>query len=75
MNCGAEKCCHKTGFAPVNGLKLYYEIHTRQPLILSHDGLADICDVRSEPACTVQGAQRYRRRIPGPRTQCRYRPS
>src|SRR5437660_11277576 len=31
----------KTGYAPVNGLKLYYEIHgTGEPLILLHGGLA-----------------------------------
>lgn len=30
----------KTGYAPVNGLKLYYEIHgTGEPLILLHGGL------------------------------------
>jgi pimeloyl-ACP methyl ester carboxylesterase len=30
----------KTGYAPVNGLKMYYEIHgTGQPLILLHGGL------------------------------------
>ena len=52
-----KSAAHKTGFAPVNGLKLYYEIRgTGQPLILLHDGVAGICDVRSEPACTIQGA-------------------
>ena len=31
----------KTGYAPVNGLKMYYEIHgTGEPLILLHGGLA-----------------------------------
>jgi pimeloyl-ACP methyl ester carboxylesterase len=31
----------KTGYAPVNGLNLYYEIHgTGEPLILLHGGLA-----------------------------------
>src|SRR3982074_1287812 len=30
----------KTGYAPVNGLKLYYEIHgTGEPLILLHGGV------------------------------------
>jgi hypothetical protein len=30
----------KTGYAPVNGLNLYYEIHgTGEPLILLHGGL------------------------------------
>jgi hypothetical protein len=30
----------KTGYAPVNGLKLYYEIHgAGRPLILLHGGL------------------------------------
>jgi len=30
----------KTGYAPVNGLKLYYEIHgAGEPLIVLHGGL------------------------------------
>jgi hypothetical protein len=30
----------KTGYAPVNGLKLYYEVYgTGQPLVLIHGGL------------------------------------
>src|SRR5882672_2724498 len=33
----------KTGYAPVNGLKLYYEIHgTGEPLILLHGGVVGI---------------------------------
>src|SRR5438876_539771 len=33
----------KTGYAPVNGLKLYYELHgTGEPLILLHGGLGSI---------------------------------
>lgn len=33
----------KTGYAPVNGLKLYYEIHgSGEPLILLHGGLGSI---------------------------------
>jgi len=33
----------QTGYAPVNGLKLYYEIHdTGQPLILLHGGIGAI---------------------------------
>lgn len=33
----------KTGYAPVNGLKLYYEVHgTGEPLILLHGGLGSI---------------------------------
>jgi hypothetical protein len=33
----------KTGYAPVNGLQLYYEIHgTGKPLILLHGGLGSI---------------------------------
>ena len=33
----------KTGYAPVNGLNLYYEIHgTGQPLILLHGGFGVI---------------------------------
>ncbi len=33
----------KTGYAPVNGLKLYYEIHGRgEPLILLHGGVVGI---------------------------------
>lgn len=33
----------KTGYAPVNGLKLYYEFHgTGEPLILLHGGLGSI---------------------------------
>src|SRR6266481_8723853 len=33
----------KTGYAPVNGLNLYYEIHgTGEPLILLHGGVVGI---------------------------------
>src|SRR5437879_7140868 len=33
----------RTGYAPVNGLKLYYEIHgTGEPLILLHGGVVGI---------------------------------
>ena len=33
----------KSGYAPVNGLKLYYEIHGKgQPLVLLHGGLGAI---------------------------------
>jgi pimeloyl-ACP methyl ester carboxylesterase len=33
----------KTGYAPVNGLQMYYEIHgTGQPLVLLHGGLSAI---------------------------------
>ena len=33
----------KTGYAPVNGLKLYYELHgTGEPLILLHGGLGSV---------------------------------
>lgn len=33
----------KTGYAPVNGLRLYYEFHgTGEPLILLHGGLGSI---------------------------------
>ena len=35
-----SKTAVKTGYAPVNGLNLYYEIHgTGEPLILLHGGL------------------------------------
>jgi hypothetical protein len=33
----------KTGYAPVNGLKMYYEIHgTGEPLVLIHGGVVGI---------------------------------
>jgi pimeloyl-ACP methyl ester carboxylesterase len=38
--CSAQLQPSKTGYAPVNGLKLYYEIYgTGQPLVLIHGGL------------------------------------
>ena len=42
----------KTGYAPVNGLNLYYEIHgTGEPLILLHGGVVGIgaCSARTWP--------------------------
>lgn len=38
--CTAQMQPSKTGYAPVNGLKLYYEIYgSGQPLVLIHGGL------------------------------------
>ncbi len=36
----------RTGYAPVNGLQLYYEVHGsgRQPLILLHGGVGETGD-------------------------------
>ena len=49
----------KTGYAQVNGLNLYYEIHgAGRPLVLLHGGLGSIeitfpCGTRSLAALTV----------------------
>ena len=40
---GLETPAPRTGYAPVNGLKMYYEVHgTGQPLVLLHGGFATI---------------------------------
>src|ERR1700738_3070747 len=59
----------KTGYAPVNGLNLYYEIQgTGEPLILLHGGvvgitmfgpnLAALCEKRKVIAVELQGHRR-----------------
>jgi len=49
----------QTGYAPINGLNMYYEIHgTGEPLVLLHGGLGSTgksCDwsTRSSNACVI----------------------
>jgi pimeloyl-ACP methyl ester carboxylesterase len=60
----------QTGYAPVNGLRLYYEIHgqgTGTPLVLLHGGLDTIetCFAASAPCSRkTWWAVRGRRRTP-----------
>jgi pimeloyl-ACP methyl ester carboxylesterase len=55
---GRSTMAHKTGYAPVNGLNLYYEVHgSGEPLILLHGGLAStemLGDVLTSLAKTKQ---------------------
>ena len=45
----------KTGYAPVNGLNLYYEIRgTGEPWIFLHGGLGAADDVRADPALAIE---------------------
>lgn len=54
MNTQADKSTH--GYASVNGLEMYYEIHgTGQPLVLLHGAFSVIlppaCRIRNLPCC------------------------
>ena len=45
----------KTGYAPVNGLKTYYEIHgTGEPLILLHGGARSLLTTKSASAARLR---------------------
>ena len=64
------------GYAPVNGLKMYYEVHgSGEPVVLAprrvhdHHGQLDRVDRR-----TFQNAESDCRRDAGPRAHGRYRP-
>ena len=65
----------QTGYAPVNGLEMYYEIHgSGEPLVLLHSAFYTI--ELWGPILAIPGREPpgHRRRVPGPWAHRRHRP-
>jgi len=64
-----------SGYAPVNGLEMYYEIHgsgSGKPLVLLHGSYMTISNNWTE--WIGENPQSHRRRNAGPRTHGRHQP-
>ncbi len=65
-----------SGYAPVNGIELYYELHgSGKPLILLHGGFGAIEMFGPVLTALAEGRQVDRRRPPGARPHPALRPA
>ena len=71
---GSVPAAVKTGYAPVNGLKMYYEIHgSGEPLVLIHGGVVGITMFGPNVDALAKDTTGDRGRVAGPRAHGRYR--
>ena len=65
-----------SGYAPVNGVEIYYEIHgSGKPLVLLHGGFGSIEMFGPVLTALAREAPGDRRRPPGPRPHPALRPA